>query len=64
MPDSDLIIEKGTEIFIPMKGIHHDEEYHKDHLKFDPDRFTSDNVNAKHPYTFIPFGEGPRTCIG
>jgi hypothetical protein len=32
--------------------------------KFDPDRFTEDNKRSLQNYTYIPFGEGPRMCIG
>nr|QYA71976.1 cytochrome P450 [Anoplophora glabripennis] len=64
VPGEDLVIEKGTLIFIPIVGYHYDKEYYDNPTEFDPDRFTEENKKARHPYAHIPFGEGPRVCIG
>lgn len=47
---------------IPVLGFHYDENYFPEPEKFDPKRF-SDAKNIG-PYTYLPFGEGPRNCIG
>ncbi|XP_074041128.1 probable cytochrome P450 6a13 [Leptinotarsa decemlineata] len=64
IPDSDVIIEKGVRVFIPIKAIHYDPEYYENPEVFDPDRFSEENIQGRHPYAHIPFGEGPRICIG
>lgn len=64
VPDSDFIIKKGTEITISINGLHHNPEYYPEPEKFDPERFCEEQKSARHPYTYLPFGEGPRNCIG
>ncbi|KAI7815465.1 cytochrome p450 [Rhyzopertha dominica] len=65
MPDdSGLVVEKGTKIFISNLGLQYDPSYFTDPEKFDPDRFSEENLGSLVPYTNLPFGEGPRICIG
>ena len=64
LPDSELIIPKGTLVCIPTYAIQHDEEYYPDPEKFDPERFSTEEKNKRHPMTFQTFGHGPRNCIG
>ncbi|RZC37404.1 p450 domain containing protein, partial [Asbolus verrucosus] len=64
VPGEDFIIEKGTVVIIPIYGIHHDEDIYPDPEKFDPERFSEENKRSRHNYTHLPFGEGPRNCIG
>nr|CAI5826710.1 unnamed protein product [Callosobruchus analis] len=64
IPGTDVVIEEGTKIIVPIAGIHHDDRYYEDPEKFDPDRFTEANKEQRHPYANLSFGEGPRICIG
>ena len=64
IPDQDVVIEKGTMVEIPVYAIHYDKEYYPDPEKFDPERFTEENKSKRHHFSHLPFGEGPRICIG
>ncbi|XP_054285819.1 cytochrome P450 6a8-like [Macrosteles quadrilineatus] len=64
VPDSELVIEEGTNVVIPTFAIHHDPQFYPDPFKFDPERFSPERVRERHPYVHLPFGEGPRVCIG
>ncbi|XP_070492972.1 uncharacterized protein [Chironomus tepperi] len=59
-------VEKGTTVFIPVLGMHRDPEIYDDPMEFRPSRFLdSANGNGKSNGIFyLPFGDGPRNCIG
>lgn len=59
-----LVIKKGENVLIPIIGIHYDPEYFQNPEKFDPERFSDENSSKIIPYSFLPFGSGPRNCIG
>lgn len=64
IPNTKMKIDKGTSVFIPAFSFHKDPQYFPDPDKFDPERFNKENSEARHPFAFLPFGEGPRICIG
>ena len=59
-----VTIKAGTSIYIPLLGIQMDPEYYPDPEKYDPERFTEENKQNRHNFSYMPFGEGPRICIG
>lgn len=64
IPNSDFVIEKGVVTEIPALGIQRDPEFYPEPEKFKPERFNEENIGKIRPYTYLPFGEGPRNCIG
>ena len=64
IPGTNLVIEEDNRVIIPVYGIHHDPQYYPDPDKFDPERFNEENKAKRPSFTYLPFGEGPRICIG
>ncbi|XP_044260317.1 probable cytochrome P450 6a23 [Tribolium madens] len=64
VPHSDLIIEKGRRVILPILALHHDPQFWPEPQNFDPERFNDQNKSLRQQYSYIPFGEGPRFCIG
>lgn len=62
--NTELTIPKDSQVMIPIYSIHHDPEIYADPEKFDPERFSDEKKKERHPMSFLPFGEGPRNCIG
>jgi len=62
-PFSDFKIPKGMPVYIPGYCLQNDPEYFPEPEKFDPDRFDP-SKNSYHEYSYLPFGLGPRSCIG
>ncbi|KAM7344112.1 uncharacterized protein ACRADG_010944 [Cochliomyia hominivorax] len=61
---SNYVIKKGMNISIPACAIHRDQDYYSQPDKFNPDHFAEDVVAQRESCVYLPFGEGPRNCIG
>ncbi|XP_055852792.1 cytochrome P450 6a8-like [Episyrphus balteatus] len=59
-----FVIPANTMCLIPVDAIHHDPEIYPDPEKFDPERFSPEEISKRHSCSWLPFGEGPRHCIG
>ncbi|KAM1126364.1 hypothetical protein ACFX2B_041054 [Malus domestica] len=57
-------IPKGYKVFWVASATHMDDKIFEDPNKFDPSRFESSSKSSYPPYTYIPFGAGPRICPG
>ena len=64
IPNTEITINNGNIIYIPVYAIHHDEEYYPSPETFKPERFLPENRHLIKPYTYLPFGSGPRNCVG
>jgi cytochrome P450 family 6 len=62
--ETGFTLDEDVAILIPVAGLHFDPEYFPDPEKYDPERFSEENKNKIQPYTYLPFGDGPRSCIG
>lgn len=62
VPDTDIVIEKGTHIMVSVNGIHYDPRYYEEPYTFNPERFAEQKSFLEMP--FLTFGLGPRNCIG
>ena len=62
--DTDLIVEKGLQVMLPVRAIHHDPKYYPNPEEFDPERFSEEEKRKRPPFSYLAFGEGPRLCIG
>ncbi|NXE67494.1 CP3A9 protein, partial [Calcarius ornatus] len=59
-----VIIPKGVVVTIPPYVLHRDPDYWPNPDEFRPERFSKENKESIDPYTYLPFGAGPRNCIG
>ena len=64
IPGTDDVIPKDSVVVISINGIHRDPNNYPEPDKFNPENFSPENKAKRHPYTWSPFGQGPRNCIG
>ncbi|CAG9859947.1 unnamed protein product [Phyllotreta striolata] len=62
--EKTFVLKKGTIVSLPIIGIHMDPIFFPNPEKFDPERFNEENRAHIVPGSFMPFGSGPRNCIG
>jgi len=60
----DLAIPRGSMVIVFVYGAHHAQRYWDDPERFDPARFSKTHEKQQTPFTYLPFGAGPRGCIG
>lgn len=57
-------LPKGATLEIPAGFLHYDPEHWPEPEKFIPERFTPEAKAGRHPFVYLPFGAGPRNCVG
>jgi cytochrome P450 len=57
-------VEAGTMAFVSFYALHRDPALWDDPLTFDPDRFSPEKSKGRDRWQYLPFGGGPRSCIG
>ncbi|RDZ61645.1 cytochrome P450 [Haloferax sp. Atlit-12N] len=61
-PTGDRVIPAGTDIHLSIIRIHRDDRWYDDPLAFRPERW--DRERDRPAYAYLPFGAGPRSCLG
>lgn len=57
-------LEAGTVAVVSFYAMHRDPKLWDDPLTFDPDRFLPERAQGRSRWQYLPFGGGPRSCIG
>ncbi|XP_017779587.1 PREDICTED: probable cytochrome P450 6a23 [Nicrophorus vespilloides] len=58
----EVVLQPGMPVIIPAWALHVDEKYYPEPDKFIPERFADMDAIPKN--TYMPFGDGPRMCLG
>lgn len=64
IPGTNVIVEKGSRLHVPICGLQRDPEYYDNPDEFNPDNFSPEKESARPDFTWLPFGYGPRQCLG
>jgi cytochrome P450 len=60
----DLVLPKGAILVFPIYALHRHKTLWKNPEHFDPNNFSAEAERGHHRAQFMPFGFGPRLCIG
>ena len=57
-------IKKGDQVMLTIFALHRQEAFWPNPERFDPERFTKEAIKSRQKHAYLPFGGGPRFCIG
>jgi cytochrome P450 len=60
----DERVRAGTTVYVPVYAVHRHEQLWREPDRFDPSRFEPQAAKTRDRYAYLPFGAGPRACIG
>ncbi|XP_068595104.1 thromboxane-A synthase [Brachionichthys hirsutus] len=58
------LLPRGAILEVPVSFLHYDPEHWQEPERFIPERFTPEAKAGRHPFVYLPFGAGPRMCVG
>lgn len=61
---TNTTVLKGQQVYVPIYAIQRDPNIYPNPDVFDPERFSDENIQLRDPMFYLPFGDGPRNCIG
>jgi len=64
IPGHDVILKKDSSVWINAMSLHFDPKHYANPNVFDPEHFSKEARAKRNPYAYLPFGQGPRGCIG
>lgn len=64
VPGTSITLRKDTTVLIPAYAIQHDPNHYPEPERFDPERFGPEQRANRDLVSYLPFGQGPRNCIG
>ncbi|WP_310160318.1 cytochrome P450 [Bosea sp. BE125] len=59
-----VALKQGMVLYVPIQAVHRHERLWDQPDLFDPARFLGEAARQRHRYAYLPFGAGPRICIG
>ncbi|CAG2119864.1 unnamed protein product [Medioppia subpectinata] len=62
--DTGITIPKGMMVNLDVQSIHRNPDYYPNPDRWDPERFLPENRDQLAPHSYMPFGIGPRNCVG
>ena len=64
IPEVDVTLDPDVSVFIPLQALHNDPQYFPEPHVFRPERFLPGQQDDATKFVYLPFGDGPRACIG